>query len=82
MSGISLITKGMICQETITIINRYVMPYNLQIESQPKIELAIVDQMKLNLNLLNICDKTINLKLTDKNVNVKKSDSTDINIDT
>ena len=80
MNGIPLITKGMISFETVTTINRYVMPYNLQIKTQDEIELQVKNQQELNLNASDILDKNINLKLTEKDINVNKSDSEDINI--
>ena len=78
--GLALITKGMISIETITIINRYVMPYNLQVTAQNELELQIKNRLQLNLNASDILDKNVNLQLTDKDINVNKLDSEDINI--
>jgi len=78
--GLALITKGMICVGDIIIINRYVLPIDLEINSQQNLDLQIKNIQKLNLNTENIIDKNINLKLNEKNINIKK-DSTNINIE-
>lgn len=82
MSGISLITKGILCSGTgdITITNKYVLPYNLEIEAQNNIDLDIKDKLNLSLNLENIKDKQFNLKLSEEQINIKTSDNS-INIE-
>lgn len=78
---ISLLTHGWVCYKTMTIIRRYVLPIQLQIESTQQIDLAIKNDIPVNLNVDNIIDKNLNLRLTEKNINIKKTGSTDINID-
>jgi len=78
---ISLLTNGWICYRTITIIRKYILPLSLQIRKQEILDLEIANKTNLNINLENIVDKNLNLTLTDKNINIKKTNSLDINID-
>lgn len=77
---ISLITKGMICVRDIFIVRHIVYPIDLQIKTQESLNLQIISSPEDKINLSNILDKNINLKITEENINIKKSDSTDINI--
>lgn len=79
MRGIILATKGYISPGC-TVIKRYVLPLQLQIQEPKLLDLSIVDKSQLNLDIT-LIDKNVNLKITKENINVKKSDSTDINID-
>jgi hypothetical protein len=81
LSGIPLITKGMICVETIEIVNRYVMPMELQIEDTQSLELQIIDKNSLTLNASDVADNTVNLKLSEDQINVKEEVDTNINIE-
>ena len=78
---ISLLTHGWICYATRTIINKYILPYNLQIKDKTCIDLDIMNKNYLILNLDNITDKQINLKLTDSQVNIKRNLDNQINIE-
>jgi len=78
---ISLLTNGWICYKTITIIRKYILPLALQIRSKTSFTLQVENKSMRNLNLNSILNKNINLNLTNKNINVKKPNIIDINID-
>jgi len=79
---LSLATKGILngLNDNATTINRYVLPLELDINSQVYENLEIKNNLSLNLNLENLVDKNVNLKLTDKDINIKKTNTIDINI--
>lgn len=77
--AISLLTHGWICYRKI-VKRFYILPMNLIIKSQQLLDLFIKIQTKLNLNINQIVDKNINLKLTDKNINIKKESIINIGV--
>jgi len=78
--SISLLTHGWVCYRTMTIIRRYVLPMELDIKPTQYVNLTIKNIRNLSLNVENIINKNMNLKLTDKDININ-NDSTNINID-
>ena len=78
MGGLSLITKGMLTSNNITV--KYIIPYNIQIKDKSKITLDIQNKNCLNLNLSNIIDKQVNIKIDENQINIKKNLDTQINL--
>jgi len=78
--SISLLTNGWICYSHKTIINRYVLPYNLVIRDKSYFDLQIKEKENITLNLSNILDKQLNLKLTEEQINIKNNPDDSINI--
>jgi hypothetical protein len=76
---ISLLTHGWICYADRTIINRYVVPYNLQIENKNCLELDVKEKEHIYLTLSDILDKQLNLKIQESQINIKQGCSS-INI--
>jgi hypothetical protein len=70
---VSLVTHGWVCYSKRTIINRYVLPMDLQIKMLDNLILDLKNKTKLDLSINQIKDRNINLKLTEHNINIKKS---------
>lgn len=77
---VSLLTHGWICYAYRTIIRRYILPLKVYIKNCQSIALKVLDISKLNLNISRIINKNINLKLTPKNINIKKSSIVNIGV--
>ena len=77
---IGLLTHGWICYGRRTIIRRCVLPLNIYIKNCKSLALQILNVATLNLNLNQIADKNINLRLTENNINIKKSNSINIGV--
>lgn len=78
---VSLLTHGWVCYgRGRTIINRYVLPVNIQIKQLNTFVLQIINKIKVCLNINQITDKNINLKLTPKNINIKKASIINIGV--
>lgn len=69
--SISLLTHGWVCYRK-TIINKYILPLNVNIRDINALDLNINEIQNLNLNIENLLDKNINLKLDSDNINIKK----------
>lgn len=69
--SISLLTHGWVCYGK-TIINKYILPLNVNIRDVNDIDLNIESIQNLKLNLKSLLDKNINLKLDSNNINIKK----------
>lgn len=76
---ISLLTNGWICYAKRTIIRRFVLPMNLEV-SMPlnNIDLQIANKPQVSIKSENI--ENLNLKLTDKNITIKKSNIINIGV--
>lgn len=77
---VSLLTNGWVCYGNRTIINKYVLPYNLQIKNKTAINLRIKENQKFNLSLSNIVDKNINLKIDESQINIINNSDDQINL--
>lgn len=72
MSGLSLITKGMLIDRgSITYYN--VLPFDLSIDTVDKKLNLKVNEIK-KCNILKINTKTFNIEVLDKNINIVKED--------
>jgi len=79
---IALLTHGWVCYRDISVINRHVLPYNLTIKDQSIIDLQIKEVPRLTLNICDIVDKQLNLKLDQSQINIKKDIDSQINLRT
>jgi len=83
MSGISLITKGILCSGTgggSTVINRYVTPIRASLtELTQQINIKLVEAQNIKVKLADI--KSVKVVLRDtQSVNVKLNDKKTINV--
>lgn len=77
MSGISLITRGFVCQPA-TIIRRFVVPFRLNIKKVDKFNLQM-NKLTKKLNIKS--DKfTFNTKLPRFSLTVRKIDKSKLNL--
>jgi len=82
MTGLSFVTHGWLCPiGNRTIINKYIIPYNLAIKDKSCFDLQIKEKENITLNLSNIIDKQLNLKLTEEQINIKKNLDNQINLE-
>jgi hypothetical protein len=78
---ISLLTNGWICYgKARTIINRYVLPLTVQIKNLQSLLLQIAKLPSACININQILDRNVNLKLTSHSINVKKSGTINIGV--
>jgi hypothetical protein len=77
---VALLTNGWVCYARRTFVRRFVLPMTLCIKSSQSLILQILNITKLNLNLNQIVDKNINLKLNEKNINIKPSNIINIGV--
>jgi len=72
--SVALLTHGWVCYCNRTIINKYIVPYTLDIKNKCNIGLQIIDKTKVNLNAIDMLDKQLNLKINESQINIKNSD--------